>query len=212
MSLVPQDISVYYSKLDKEVLFQGDIIDAKEIDMKENEDSPDYWLVITKSCDLVFRNDAKKVKNDICSLLGIYSIKKQIELVKKKYFIKPKNDFLSRVVIAGVLKFSESTKSITKKDHLNDLINDKISKLMFMPPDGTILKEPMIVDFDLVVPLLGEDIEKILSAKKIQLSSPFRERLAQRFALHYSSIGIDDNDVKNPNYRDELRKHFESLK
>lgn len=211
MSLIPQDISKYYSKLNNEVLLQGDIVAANEIGMKNKEDSPDFWLIITKSCDLAFRENEKKVKNDVCSLLGIYSLKQHVELIKKKYFSKPKNGFLSRVVVAGVLRFSEATKSITKSEHLENLINDKISKLMFLPPDGEILKEPMIIDFDLVFPLSGEDIEKILNAKKIQLSSPFRERLAQRFALHYSSIGIDDNDVKNSEYKSKLKEHFKSL-
>jgi len=81
---------------------------------------------------------------------------------------------------------------------------------MFLPPDGNVLKEPMIVDFDLIFPVLGENIERVLDAKKLQLSSPFRERLSQRFALHYSSIGIDDNEVKNSNYRKGLTEYFNS--
>ncbi|MCC6837443.1 MAG: hypothetical protein IT234_02785, partial [Bacteroidia bacterium] len=154
------------------------------------------------------RGGEKKVKSGVL-LLGMFSIKQLIKQIKNKYFVLPKNDFLGRVVVAGVLKFSESTKSITKKEHLNNLIEDKITKLMFLPPDGKIFTEPMIIDFELIFPLVGEDIDKILSAKKLQLSSPFRERIAQRFALHYCSIGIDDNDVKSPGYRDELKKHFE---
>jgi len=211
MSLVPPDISVYYSKIDKNVLYQGDIISAQEMDLKNSENSPDYWLIITKSCDLAFRDNQKKVKNDVCSLLGIYTIKKHFDLIKSKYFTKPKNDFLGRVVMAGVLKFSESTKSINKKEQLKELVDDKITKLMFLPPDGSVLNEPMIIDFDLIFPCLGENIEQILNAKKLQLSSPFRERLSQRFALHYSSIGIDDNEVKSPAYREELKKYFEAL-
>jgi len=124
--------------------------------------------------------------------------------------INPKNDFLGRIVMVCVLKFSESNKSIINTNKISDLLNDKITKLMFLPPDGNVLKEPMIVDFDLIFPVLGENIERVLDAKKLQLSSPFRERLSQRFALHYSSIGIDDNEVKNSNYRKGLTEYFNS--
>lgn len=204
MSLIPNDISVYYCDTDKTALFQGDIISSEEIGLS-SEDNPSYWLIITKNCDLAFRSGEKKVKNDICSLLGLYSLKQHIELVKKRYFIKPKNGFLGKIIIAGVLKFSESTKAITKKEHIDNLIDDKISKLMLLPPDGVILTEPMIIDFDLVYPLSGEEIENVLNAKKLQLSSPFRERVSQRFSMHYSSIGIDDGQIKIPTYRTELK-------
>lgn len=213
MSLIPSDISAYYSKNDNDFLLQGDIISAENIGLKEGEDSPDYWLIITKSCDLAFRDpNNKKVKNSICTYLGIYSIKKHYELIKAKYFIKPKIDYLSRIVFAGILNFSQSSRSVSKPEHLNNLIDDKIAKLMFLPPDGLIFTEPMIVDFELIQPVYSENVESILQGKKLQLSSPFRERLAQRFALHYSSIGIDDNEVKNPSYRESLKKHFAEIK
>ncbi len=211
MSLIPKDISVYYSKPETNILYQGDILSATDIGMKDDVNSPDFWLIITKSCDLVYRNGEKKLKNDGVSILGMFSFKKYFELIRKKYIIKPKTDYLGKIVIAGVLKFSESTKSITKKEQIDALIEDKITKLMFLPPDGNVFTEPMILDFDLVFPLSGEDVEKITKAKKIQLSSPFRERVSQRFALHYSSIGIDDQNVKDKTYRANLKGHWEAV-
>ncbi len=211
MNLVPNDISAYYDNVNKSVLYQGDIICNAELGFYDSSDAPEYWLIITKSCDLVFRTEKKEVKNNICTLLGIYSLKKHLQLIKKKYFTPPKNDYLARIIIAGVFRFSKSTKSIIKPNMLTELVDDKITKLMFLPPDGKILTEPMLIDFDLLYPSHVDDVEIILAAKKLQLSSPFRERISQRFATHYSSIGINDSDVKNRNYRDDLKKYYESL-
>lgn len=211
MSLIPPDTSIYFGTADSGQLFQGDIVSGREIGM-DWENAPEYWLIITKSCDLVFRGDQKKVKNDVCALLGVYTLQKQLNLIKRKYFVKPKNGFLGRVVLAGILRFSESTSAITNTNHIDNLVEDKITKFMLLPPDGTVFTEPMIVDFDLIHPLSGEEIEAVLMAKKLQLSSPFRERLSQRFAAHFFSIGIDDNEVKSPSYREKLKKHFTDSK
>ena len=213
MNLIPEDIAIYFCENDTEVLYQGDIIDANGIGLKaEGQNSPDYWMIITKSCDLAFRNGIKKVKSDHFSLIPLITLRQIRIAIVEKYFKKPQNDFLGKIVLAGILKFSQSTKSITKPDHIKNLIEDKISKLMLLPPDGKVLSEPMVIDFDLIQPLDGGEIENILKSKSLQLSSPFRERVSQRFALHYMQIGIDDDNVKAPDYRKALLKHFNDSK
>ena len=59
----------------------------------------------------------------------------------------------------------------------------------------------MIIDYDLITILNGDIAKKMLEGKKLQLSSPFREKVAQRFALHYMSIAIDDEYIKQSTYK-----------
>ena len=59
---VPDNVDDFYTKLEKDKLYQGDILNAKIIGLKKenSEYSPDYWMIITKSCDLVIEEDFKR--------------------------------------------------------------------------------------------------------------------------------------------------------
>ena len=86
---------------------------------------------------------------------------------------------------------------------------------MFFPPDGNIFKEPMILDFDFPQALDGgneEEVKNALHSKVLQLNSPFREKVSQRFALHYSSIGVEDDEIRDKNYIKSIQKEFTDLK
>ena len=90
---------------------------------------------------------------------------------------------------------------------------------MYLPPDGEVIVEPSVIDFELLTTIEGdnaEEVGKLLNAKKLQLNSPFREHIAQRFALHYSGIGIKDKHIKDKEYINKIKKllkdHNDSLK
>ena len=74
--LIPSNISSFYSNaIDKAVLFQGDIIRADGVGLKElNRDcDPDYWMIITKNCDLAFIESKLPRKQNI-SIVPLFTI------------------------------------------------------------------------------------------------------------------------------------------
>ncbi len=98
-----------------------------------------------------------------------------------------------------------------KETNVDKIIQNKISKFMFLPPDGKVFSVPMIVDFDIVNQLDGsnqKEVKSVLNSKVLQLASPFREKIAQRFADHYSNIGIDDEEIKDRNYLKAIKYHL----
>ena len=71
----------------------------------------------------------------------------------------------------------------------------------------------MLIDFDITHQLDGgvEDIvNNVLNSKLLQLKAPFKHRIAQRFALHYSSIGLDDKCIRDKSYIKNIKELFKS--
>jgi hypothetical protein len=207
--LIPSNISSFYSNaIDKTALFQGDIIRADGVGLKEsNRDcNPDYWMIITKNCDLVFI-EANLPRRQNISIIPLFTINILQKLLNKDLLIA-----LSRVrrkmVFMAIYKISRAFGNL-KKSLIENLVQNKVSKFMFLPPDGKEFDEPMIIDFDIVIQLDGSDpqeVERVLKSKIIQLVSPFRERVAQRFAEHYFSIGIDDEEIRDREYVKKLKE------
>ncbi|MEW6381717.1 MAG: hypothetical protein AB1611_19235 [bacterium] len=173
--LIPSNISSFYSNaIDKNALFQGDIIRAVGVGLKEpNRDGdPDYWMIITKNCDLVFVEPKLPRKQNI-SIIPLFTIN-----ILRKLFDKDILTALSRarkkMVFMAIYKISRAFGNL-KKSHIDSLVQNKISKFMFLPPDGKEFDEPMIIDFDIVVQLDGsnpQEVERVLKSKAIQLVSP----------------------------------------
>ncbi len=214
IALIPHNSSAFYSSNpDKARLFQGDILKAREIGLKEEgeDTSPDFWLVITKSCDLAFREHQKKTRNETFSILPLISMK-ILENSFSKIFsssisYEPKNILL--VPVVGLVKKFMLQKY--KKDHIDSLLKNKISRFMYFPPEGNYFTEPMIIDFEFIETIDGGDeaeINSALNSKILELSSPFREKVAQRFALHFSEIGIDDEEIRHKDYIKGIKTFF----
>ncbi len=204
------NIEPFYVDINKTTLYQGDVIKAEGVELKDHDDpcSPDYWMIITKSCDLVFLPTGLPRKQNI-SLVPLFTLK-----LVKALFKRDLSHFMSRwrnrIVLIAIQKLS----NVCLAKHVDSMIKDKITKFMFLPYEGTLFEEPMVIDFDMVVQLDGSDLNEVtktLSAKKLQLASPFREKVAQRFAHHYSSIGIDDGEIKNPKYVKTIEKYVKNL-
>jgi hypothetical protein len=213
--MIPADITSFYSKTNKAILLQGDIISAEKVGIKEdNPLSPDYWIIISKSCDLSFRKGQNIISRGGANLLPLLSFKLLKQLFKRD-LEKITKGIKGKVVLLPLVDFSKATNSIVNVEQIDALIKDDLSKFMFIPPDGEILKEPVIVDFDLVERLDGsneEETQLILDSKVLQLATPFKEKLAQRFALHYMSIGIDDDEIRDKGYKTKLKEYYKSIK
>jgi len=211
---IPEDTNVFYSKIIKanNSLFQGDILDAKILGLKNENDlySPDYWMIITKSCDLVLDFDSLTIRKKSLSIIPLIALKLIYKIIRRD-FIKDVSRVSNRILLIAVHKLFSIFLKHNKKDEIDYLIKDRISKFMFLPPDGITLKEPMLIDFDMVVQINGndqEEVKKVLQAKVLQLNSPFREKVAQRFAMHYSSIGVMDDEIRDKKYVNNLKKSF----
>lgn len=211
---VPTDKNVFYSEIVKSniSLSQGDILDAKTLGLKIENDSysPDYWMIITKSCDLVLNCDSLIVRKKNISIVPLIAIKIIYKILKRD-FTKDISNVSSKIVLIAVHNLFSIFLNHNKKGEIDNLIKDRVSKFMFLPPDGVILKEPMLIDFDIVSQINGNEqseVKKVLQAKVLQVNSPFREKVARRFAMHYSSIGVLDDEIREEKYVNNLKKSF----
>lgn len=216
----PPNISDFFSSLSANELFQGDIVSARDIGLKdENDDEtfPDFYMIITKTCDLSFDdNHIQKTRSGIISLIPLFNIKLLNPILLrflKKNILAPTRKVNLIPVVKLINAFSGQ-----KIEKIDSIVKNQISKFMFLPPDGNILTEPMVIDFESFSQIDGEssiEVGRLLLAKKIQLTSPFRELIAQRFASHYSNIGINDQHIKQKEYvikiKELLKKHNEKL-
>ena len=87
----------------------------------------------------------------------------------------------------------------------------KITRFFFLPPDGNVLSSPMIIDFDIIKNMdatVETIFRNVLKAKEAQLSSPFREKIAQHFALHFASIGINDQYIRDKKYINRIKENL----
>lgn len=216
MSLIPENINNFYSECNNNSLFQGDIISAKKTHFVEDDVDgiyPDYFIIITKSCDLVFRTGCIEVKGIIQTLpLISFNLARKIF---KRDFESLQKSYRKRVLTLAVMKFSEVRNYITNSDQINSIIDNKMSRFMFLPPDGKVLKEPMIIDFDYILPIDGrieENVKELMKGKQLQLSSPFREQYSQNFGKHFSQIGINDSEIKDKTYRATVKEHYNASK
>lgn len=210
--MILSNITPFYSPTKKDTLYQGDIIKANGIGLEDlcDETYPDYWMIITKNCDLTFTEPLKTRKGNI-SIVPIFALK-----ILQKIYGKDLLNIISRLrmklVFMAIWRLSKAFKlEKLKESQIDNLIKNKITKYMFLPPDGRIFNEPLIVDFDFVNQLNGsnsEEVKNVLNSKVLQLASPFREMVAQRFASHYSNIGIDDEEIMSRNYLKSIKDYL----
>lgn len=202
----------YYPTPNKSILYQGDIIEGRRTGVEDltGETYPGYWMIITKSCDLNL-SKALTISKENISILPVFTIKhlKKICEEKSSYTMSA---LRRKVVLMAVWKISEKF-GIGKLEgsEIGNIIKDRVSKFMYLPPDGNVFSEPMIIDFDLINTLDSsnqEAVKGVLNAKMLQLATPFREKVAQRFAYHYSNIGIDDREIRDKPYVKAIIKHL----
>lgn len=212
-TLTPSNITSFYlPTINNSILYQGDIIVGKKTGLEEFEDEsyPDYWMIITKNCDLTLSYTLTTRKEDI-SIIPLFTLKYLLRICENEllYTISRSR---KKVVLMAVWKLSKIFGlGKLSESNIKNLIENKITKFMYLPPDGDIFNEPMIVDFDLLSHLDGssqKEVKSVLNAKVLQLASPFRERVAQRFANHYSNIGVDDEEIRDKPYIATLRNHL----
>ena len=202
----------YYPTANKNILYQGDIIEGRRTGLEDltDETYPDYWMIITKSCDLILSETLTTSKENI-SIVPLFTLKYLKEICKEKLSYTM-STLRRKIVLMAVWRISEKFGFGKLKDsEIGNIIKDRVSKFMYLPPDGNVFSEPMIIDFDLINPLDGsnqEGVRGVLNAKVLQLATPFREKVAQRFAYHYSNIGIDDKEIRDKPYVKALIKHL----
>ena len=161
---VPEDKNVFYSEIikTKDSLFQGDILDAEIVGLKNENDlySPDYWMIITKSCDLVLDSNSLTIRKKNLSIIPLIALNLIYKILRRD-FVKDVSKVSNRILLIAVHKLFSIFLNHNKKDEIDYLIKDRISKFMFLPPDGTILKEPMLIDFDMVIQINGNEQEEV---------------------------------------------------
>ncbi|MEZ4887807.1 MAG: hypothetical protein R3E32_23960 [Chitinophagales bacterium] len=203
---VPTKKEVFYKQKTSSVLYQGDIIGAKEIGLKiEDDNSPDFYMIISANCDLVCNTQRNRLPTFI-TIVGLL----HISIFKKLFYKKFLSYFKDSSKIVSILPIHSFIDFINKKN-VDNIIHDKISKYMYLPPDGIVLKDPMIIDFDFIENYNASEIDlfnKLLNGKKLELSSPFREKIALRFCNHYSRIGIDDDELRSKEYKDKIKGKY----
>lgn len=208
MSLVPPNLIDFYDdRLEYKSLYQGDIIDSTGIGLKDNKNpkSPDHWIIISKNCDIVL-DEQGVIRKSVVGLLPLikFSIFKDVAIGRIKSSLHH-----SSIVLLPLITVSAISKW---KTVINELVRDRLSKFMFLPPDGKVLKEPVVADFDILRSFDGQtqnNISKLLKSKRLQLRSPFREKLGQRFAQHFSSIGVNDDHIRSKEYQKLLKEYDE---
>ncbi len=211
--LVPPNLKSFFEPTEKDKLFQGDVLCAREIGLKdETVFSPDFWMIISKSCDVQIE-ESGRTRRQIISVIPTISL----NLVEKIYgrdTLNTLNRLGKKIVMIPLVAFTQAFLKL-KSDDVSDLLKNRLSKFMYLPPDGAVLNDPMVVDFDITqqLPATSSDqVRKVLMGKKLQLVSPFRERVAQRFAEHYSSIGLNDEFIRSDGYKKELKTYLSEAK
>lgn len=218
MDLIPKNIDSFFSSnLDSGNLYQGDILQSDKIGLKQEgiENSPDYWMIITKTCDLAFKSGAKTIGKENISLTPISTLK----FILSK-FQNLESEILSKIkppIVLFAIKNLLNTFLLKKynKNKLQALLEDKISRFMYLPPDGKIFIEPMILDFNIIIGLDGGDekeVDAVIKSKVLELVSPFREKVAQNFATHFSDIGFDDSYIRDKAYFEELNSKYKTIR
>lgn len=202
-SLVPTNIRDFYSSCDATTLYQGDVLDAKTLGWwkPDAEYSPHHWMIITKNCDLVIDPETRQMRRQTLSLLPLVATRLLPRLFSRDAakILAAANGKLALLPVFRLLLIPD-----IKKDAIDNIISGKVSRFFFLPPDGAVLVEPSIIDFDIVRQLGSLEtgvIDRTLNSKRLQLSSPLREAIAQRFGLHYSSIGLQDDEIRSKDYR-----------
>lgn len=105
--LIPENISDFYLPSEGRYLAQGDIIDSSEIGLKKAPPaiSPDFWMIITKTCDLVIESTGVVRKKHI-SLIPIFSLR----TLFKRWGVFPSTAReLPRIVLVAIRKLHPST-------------------------------------------------------------------------------------------------------
>ena len=121
----------------------------------------------------------------------------------------PKLVFCPVIPLDRILQKGKNVPTI--HNQIKNLIAGKNENFGFLPEGPSIEIGPNsehVVDFGAV---LTQQLDKCPAAdtKKAQLSSPFAEHLAQRFARYYSTIGYDDTSLRDKEYQAKLAKKFE---
>lgn len=211
MSIIKNTAPFYSSDVSRQELFQGDILNARKLKLKTDSTEvyePDFWMVITKTCDLQISDGNLRGKS--VGLVALIS-RKLISCLMKKKLEDELSGIKNRVVVAAVHKLFKVYQDYHKASDIDSLIKGQISRFFFLPANNKELTEPMFIDFELieVLPALDNGSAKFfLDAKTAQLNTPFRERVAQKFGLHYSSIGIEDDEIRDKQFAKDLKKGF----
>ena len=189
-----------------------DLIDFDDLLIEKEIISPDYWMIITKDCDLSFDDPSiKKTRNENISIFPIFDF-----ILFKKLLIRKNINFFEKInskIIINAIFIISKVLPLISANKIDNLIKNNISRFMYLPPDGEILKEPMLIDFDITHQLDGgieEEVNKVLISKLLQLKAPFKHIIAQRFALHYSSIGLEDKFIRDKSYIKNIKELFKS--
>lgn len=143
--LIPSNTEVFYTKVDLYTLSQGDLIRADGIGLKEpgDECSPDYWMIITKNCDLVFTSNFVTRKQNI-SIIPLFALR-IIHRLYERDFLQFLSHLRKKIVLMAIWKISKIFGELNSRQ-IESLVQNKISKFMFLPPDGKVFTEPMIID------------------------------------------------------------------
>lgn len=217
---VPTNKEDFYEPLSRNALQQCDIITAQGIGLKEegNIYSPDFWMIVSKDCDLVFDATTFSIRrsSSIFSLIPLlsFSLVKNIIIKRKKPFIEllGLNNINNRIVLIAAHKLFDIFLKHQKKNDIDNLIRDRLSKFMLIPPDGTVFTQPMLLDFELIQNLDATDpevVKSVVAAKSLQLKSPYRQKIIQRFGQHFTSIGVNDDFIRTSEYIRNIKDNIE---
>jgi len=171
------DASAFYKVEHSSYRCQGDIYSASDFQPSAIPTSSyPFWMLLTRTCQL-YENDSTG------------------RSVKIPYLV-----FCAVQKMPVWMAASQSSKS--KKNQLKNIIHEKEDFLAFMPKGGE-LDSHLIVDFNMVYSVAFEKTPPS-SAKKVELSHPFSEKIMQRFSRWYYTVGFDDEAIKDNRFIDAL--------
>jgi len=198
---------------------QGDILSSEAMGTLNADDpaSPPYWMVITKDCDLaeVEKTGVVLPRKQLLQLLPVVSLPNVVQKIISLHRLRAQAEFVYvraniRLLPMYCVEYMFRAFRLKKRDELGDIIRESHSRFAYLPKSTEQgLLQPHVVDFSLGVSFSCEnpdDYKKFLAAKQVRLTDPFRYRVAQRHAAHFSSIGFDGDFLRSREHIAALEK------
>lgn len=191
-------------------LFQGDILQRtpyleqllKEIHPHYTKSDYKYYIVLSQSCDLVYR-DAKECKTKYITLAAVRPLSTVIDREIQKYQTSPAE-------IKG--KCVDKKMEDRLKGFLRSLLNNNNSDYFYLHQDVSVnLNDSCVAFLKLSVAIkAGLHYQECLKARVFGLNPNFRAKLGWLVGNIYSRIGTDD---WAPDYKtdDEFSQMIEEL-
>ena len=180
----------YTEDSDNHNLHQGDLLKKtndllmliKEYHPRFINNSYEYFMVLTQSCDLHIRDEAIKVK--FINICPTKSIKQVLKYASEKYRYSKYEKSFDLISDSSLAKI---------KQFLERLLNNNVENYFFLyRAISKGLNKDYCAFLRLAIPIKAQDYDILLKAKILQLTQTFEHKLGYLYGSNYSKIGTDD--------------------